>query len=116
MSHMKDEEPLLPPWVMNVAVRLGPVAALALLWWLFSSVLRVPGRIWVPVFAVLVLVVVVYFGGRRYKPFHADKTTGRCTAKSAKERRSCRHYMLGALLGGGCGRLREDRRCRYLKG
>jgi hypothetical protein len=116
MSQRKDDEGLLPPWVMNVTVRLGPLVVLAVVWWLLSSVFRVPERIWVPVFAVLVLVAAVYFGGRYYKPFYVEKKTGRCIAKTAKDRKSCRRYMPGARLGGGCGRLREDRGCRYVKG
>jgi hypothetical protein len=115
MSQMKDEEPLLPPWVFAIAARLGPILALFLLWWVLNSVLRISGRILMPVLIGMGAFAAIYFGGRLYKPFRIEKATGRCIAKTSKDRKRCRHYMLGAKLGGGCGRLREDRGCRYVK-
>ncbi len=77
--------------------------------------LHLPAKIVTPAVAALALFGIVYFGGRYYKPFRYDKKAGRCIAKNAKERTGCRHYMPGARLGGGCGRQREDRGCRYVK-
>lgn len=114
MSQRKVEEPLLPPWVMSIGVILGPIAAVAGLYYVFAIVLRVPGKISLPVTIALILGLAIYFGGRLYKPFHVDRS-GRCTARGAKQRASCRHFMPGARLGGGCGRLREDGKCRYVR-
>jgi hypothetical protein len=100
---------------MAVIVRFGPIVVLATLWWLLTSVFRVPGKILAPTIGVMILFAVVYLGGRLYKPYRYDKKTRRCIARSAADRRSCRHYMPGARLGGGCGRLREDRGCRYVR-
>lgn len=115
MSQTKDEEPLLPPWVLSIAKIIVPLLALIGLWWVMGR-LHLPAKIVTPVAGVLALTGLVYFGGRYYKPFRVEKKTGRCTAKSGNERRGCRHYMPGARIGGGCGRLREDRGCRYVKG
>jgi len=114
MSRMKDEEPLLPPWVAAAGLRLAPLIVLIGAYYVLNTVLRVPARIVIPALTVLVIAVVVYFGGRLYKPFYVDRD-GRCRARSAKERASCRHFIRGARLGGGCGRLREDGRCRYVR-
>ena len=114
MTHTQDEEPLLPPWVAAVAKIIGPLAVAALIYWLLASVFDIPVKILVPVLGALGLAVAVYFGGRYYKPFYYDKSTGRCTARQAKQRMACRHYFPGARLGGGCGRQREDGRCRYV--
>jgi hypothetical protein len=114
MSKAKDDEELLPPWVISVAKIIVPILGLALLYWLMTRLL--PPSVASPALVVLVLFAAVYFGGRYYKPFRVEKKTGRCIAKTAADRKSCRKYLPGARLGGGCGRLREDRRCRYLKG
>ncbi len=116
MRKVEDEEPLFPPWIVAIAVRLGPLAGLAVIWYVVTRVLRVPGSIATPVLLVCALAAVIYFGGRFYKPFHVDKKTGRCTARRAKDRLTCRHFFPGARIGGGCGRQREDGRCRYLLG
>ncbi len=114
MRHTQDDEPLLPPWIVTAAKILVPLAVLALIYWILTSVASIPGNVLIPVLAVLGLTGVIYFGGRYYKPFRYDKATGRCAARGAKQRMSCRHYIPGARLGGGCGRLREDGRCRYV--
>jgi len=115
MSKAKDDEELLPPWVFSIAKIIVPILGLMLLYWLMNR-LHLPPKIVTPAVAVLLLTGVVYFGGRYYKPFRVEKKTGRCIAKTAADRKTCRKYIPGARLGGGCGRLREDRRCRYLKG
>jgi hypothetical protein len=115
MSQKRDEEPLLPPWVMSIAKILVPLLGVIGLWWVMGR-LHLPPLIVTPAVLVLGLFALVYFGGRYYKPFRYDKKTGRCAARSAADRKSCRRYMPGARLGGGCGRLREDRGCRYVKG
>jgi len=114
MSPVQDEEPLFPPWIVAIAVRAGPLIALALIWWLLNSVLKIPSKILTPTLGVLGLGALIFFGGRFYKPFYYDKKTGRCIARGAKQRQACRHYFPGAKLGGGCGRQREDGRCRYV--
>ncbi len=113
MSQTGRDEPLLPPWAAAVAVRLGPLVVLAVLYWLLSSVLHIAPKIFTPTIAVLALACLIYFGGRYYKPFYASKEK-RCTAVGAKQRSGCRHFIPGARLGGGCGRLREDGRCRHV--
>ncbi|MFB3881200.1 MAG: hypothetical protein ACE149_08045 [Armatimonadota bacterium] len=115
MSQVKDDEPLLPPWVFAIAKIIVPILGLMLLAWVVNK-LGLPPKIVTPVLLLLALFGLVYFGGRYYKPFRVEKKTGRCTAKTAADRKSCRKYLPGARLGGGCGRLREDRRCRYVKG
>jgi hypothetical protein len=115
MSQRKDDEELLPPWVFGIAKVIGPILALMLLYWVMNR-LHLPAKIFWPAIIALVLAALTYFGGRYYKPFYVDKKTGRCIAKTAKDRKTCRRYMPGARLGGGCGRLREDRACRYVKG
>ncbi|UCC68991.1 MAG: hypothetical protein JSV79_03460 [Armatimonadota bacterium] len=115
MSQGKPEEPLLPPWVMTALVTLGPLVAVAGIYYVLTSVLHVPGKFSIPLAIVLILGLAIYFGGRLYKPFHVDRE-GKCTARGAKVRAGCRHYIPGAKLGGGCGRLREDGRCRYVRG
>jgi hypothetical protein len=116
MSEMKrsQEEPLLPPWVVSVAIRLGVLVAAVLLYYLFSAVFRVPAVVQIPVMAVVALGVLIYFGGRLYKPFFVDRQA-KCLARSPQQRATCRHFVPGARLGGGCGRLREDGRCRYIR-
>jgi hypothetical protein len=116
MSRAHDDEPLFPPWIVTIAKIIGPLALLGLIYWVLTSVARIPGNILIPVLAVLALATVIYFGGRYYKPFHYDKAAGRCGARGAKQRMSCRHFIPGARLGGGCGRQREDGRCRYVHG
>jgi hypothetical protein len=116
MSRSQDDEPLFEPWMITSAKIIGPLAVLGLLYWLLTSVFNVPPKIFWPVVTVLGLSGIIYFGGRYYKPFHYDKATGRCTARGAKQRLSCRRYFPGARLGGGCGRQREDGRCRYVHG
>jgi len=113
MRKTRDEEPLLPPWVKGLALRAAPLAVLLLLYYILGMVMDVPAKILVPVLLVLGLGALVYLGGRLYKPFLVDRT-GRCTASGARQRESCRHYVPGARLGGGCGRLRENGRCRYV--
>jgi hypothetical protein len=114
MSQKPPVEPLFPEWVVTFGVILGPIAAVAGIYYLLSSVFDVPGRIAFPVTIVLIVGLAIYFGGRFYKPFHIDRD-GRCTARGAKERASCRRFMPGARLGGGCGRQREDGKCRYVR-
>ena len=114
MRKVEDEEPLFPPWVAALGLRLGPLAVLFGIWWLITRVINIPSNIATPVLAVLVLTGAIYFGGRLYKPFHVEKGTGKCMARGAKQRQACRHYMPGARIGGGCGRQREDGRCRYV--
>jgi hypothetical protein len=114
MSQRKHEEPLVPPWMMTIIVTAGPIAVVAGIYYLLSHILHVPGKISLPVTIALVLGLAIYFGGRLYKPFHVDRN-GKCIAHGANERAACRHYIPGAKLGGGCGRLREDRRCRYVR-
>ncbi len=109
-----EEEPLLPPWIMKLVLILGPLAVVVGIYWLMTAVLRVPGKISAPVLAVLTIALAVYLGGRLYKPFYVNKE-GRCIARGAKQRAQCRHFIAGARLGGGCGRLREDGRCRYVR-
>jgi hypothetical protein len=108
---IEDDEPLLPPWVMSIALKAGPIVALAVLYYLLNNVFRVPPRVALITLVVLGVATLVYFGGRFYKPYHVSKE-GRCIASGAKQRLGCRHYIPGARLGGGCGRLREDGRCR----
>jgi hypothetical protein len=115
MSPTPGEEPLLPPWVMSIAVRLGPLAVLFGLYFLFTRVLDIPSKIVTPTMAVLIIGAVAYFGGRLYKPFYADKKTGACTARGPEQRRACRHYFPGAKLGGGCGRQKDNGQCRVIR-
>jgi hypothetical protein len=115
MSQRKNDEELLPAWLLTAAKVIGPIAGLMLVYWVMKK-LHLPAGIITPAVAVLGLAALIYFGGAFYKPFYADKQTGRCTAKTAKDRKACRRYVPGARLGGGCGRLREDRACRYVKG
>ena len=114
MRQKRDEEPLLPPWVIGLGLKLAPLVVVGLLYYLLNTVFRVPGKIAVPVLIVAVLAVLIYFGGRFYKPFYADRD-GRCTARGGKQKGGCRHFMMGARLGGGCGRHREDGKCRYVR-
>jgi hypothetical protein len=111
----KQEEPLLPPWVGKAAARLVPLIVLVLLWWLLSSVFHLSGMTLTLVLIVPGIAALIYFGGRLYKPFYVNRD-GRCTASGARQREGCRHYVPGARLGGGCGRLRENGRCRYKVG
>lgn len=113
MRPAKDEEPLLPPKLMTAIRIIGPLAALIGLWVLLRK-LSLPPFILTGIIPALALAAVIYVGGRYYKPYRVDKATKRCLAKGAQERASCRHYIAGAKLGGGCGRQREDRKCRYL--
>jgi len=115
MGQPRDDEPLLPPWIASLAMKVGPVLALIGIWWFLTSVLKLNAKIMAPALVVLVVSLAVFLGGRFYKPFYVEKGTGRCIAKSAKERMACRRYMPGAKIGGGCGRQREDRRCRYVR-
>lgn len=114
MSRREDEEPLFPPWIITSAKILGPLLVFAGIYWLLSKVLNLPARYLLPALLVLAVALAIYLGGRFYKPFFVDKE-GRCTARNAEERRRCRHFIPGARLGGGCGRLREDGRCRYVR-
>ena len=114
MRKVEDEEPLFPPWIVAIAVRVGPLAVLFGVWWVVTRVMKVPSNIATPVLIVLALSVAIYLGGRFYKPFHIEKGTGKCIARGAKQRQECRHYFPGARIGGGCGRQREDGRCRYV--
>jgi len=108
-----DQEPLLPPWVARAGLILGPIVGLILIYYLLTAVFNLPPKILVPALAVLVLAAFIYFAGRLYKPFFVNRE-GRCTARGAKARESCRHFVPGARLGGGCGRLMENGRCRYV--
>ena len=110
---IEDDEPLLPPWASSVALKVGPIVALAVLYYLLNNVFRVPSKVAIWSLIVLGLATLVYFGGRFYKPYYVSKE-GRCVASRAKQRLGCRHYIPGARLGGGCGRLREDGRCRRM--
>jgi hypothetical protein len=114
MKRPESEEPLLPPWVRTVALRLAVLGAVIVLYVLFTRVLNLPLPYLIPSLAVVGLAAAIYYGGRFYKPFHVNKD-GKCVAGSAKNRPTCRHYMPGARLGGGCGRLRENGRCRYVR-
>ncbi|MBN1459599.1 MAG: hypothetical protein JXA57_08675 [Armatimonadetes bacterium] len=115
MTQTHDDEPLFPPWVLSVGKILGPILVLIGIWWLFTSVFKLPAKVMTPAIALLVLFVAIFLGGRFYKPFYVEKGTGKCIAKGAKQRMNCRHYIPGARLGGGCGRQREDRTCRYVR-
>jgi hypothetical protein len=114
MSQKPPEEPLVPEWVVTVGVIIGPIAAVAGVYYLLNNILDVPGKFAFPITIVLLAGLAIYFGGRFYKPFYVDKS-GRCTARGAKQRAGCRRFMPGARLGGGCGRLREDGKCRYVR-
>jgi len=114
MRQTRSQEPLLPPWVAAIGLRLGPLAVLSGLYFVLTKILHVPARILIPTLGVLALAAFVYFVGRLYKPFRVDKQ-GRCTARSGKERMSCRHFIPGAKLGAGCGRLRESGLCRRVR-
>jgi len=100
--------------MMTILVTVGPIAVVAGIYFLLANVFHVPGKISLPVTIALVLGLAIYFGGRLYKPFHVNRD-GRCIARGAKVRAGCRHYIPGAKLGGGCGRLREDGKCRYVR-
>ena len=110
----QGQEPLLPPWVGVALWRLAPLAVLSVCYYLLNSVLHVPTGILVLVLFVLGVGVLVYFGGRLYKPFHVGPD-GKCMARGAVQRATCRHFASGARLGGACGRLKEDGRCRYVR-
>jgi hypothetical protein len=113
MRHTRDTEPLLPPWVFGLALKIGPLAVLVAIYYVLSLV-GLSSAVLVPSIIVLALAVAIYFGGRFYKRFYAGRD-GRCTARSPQQRAACRHFMPGARLGGGCGRLREDGRCRHAR-
>jgi hypothetical protein len=108
---IEDDEPLFPPWVMGIALRAGPIVVLALLYYLLNHVFRVPSHIALWSLIIVGFATLIFFGGRFYKPYYVNKE-GRCVAGGAKQRLGCRHYFPGARLGGGCGRQREDGRCR----
>jgi hypothetical protein len=110
---IEDDEPLLPPWLMSAVLMLGPIAGVAVLYYLLRVVFRVPGAVSMWTAIVLAVAVAVYLGGKFYKPYRVNKE-GRCVASGARQRLACRHYMPGARLGGGCGRQREDGRCRRM--
>ena len=112
MSQKRGGEPLLPPWAAGVLLKIGPPAVLIVTYYVLRTVARVPPGILIPALLVPALAMLVYFGGRFYKPFYVGRD-GRCTAGGPKQRAACRHYIPGARLGGGCGRLREDGRCRH---
>jgi len=117
MSQKPPVEPLVPEWVVTFGVILGPIAVVVGVYYLLNNVLNVPGKIAFPITIVLIAGLAIYFGGRFYKPFHVD-SDGRCTARGATGatgRASCRRFMPGARLGGGCGRQREDGKCRYVR-
>jgi len=114
VSRSQVEEPLLPPWVGRFFMRLAPVVVVIVVYVLMTNVFGVSPAITTPVLAVLCVACLVYFGGRLYRPFCVDKKTTRCVAKGAGERAGCRHYIPGAKMGGGCGRLQENGRCRYI--
>ena len=113
MRKAQDQEPLLPPWVGGVLWKFGPLVLLAGIYYVLSGVLHVPPAILVPALIVLALGALVYVGGRLYKPFYVDRQ-GRCIAQGAAQKAACRHFSSGARLGGACGRLRENGRCRYV--
>ena len=69
MRPTKQEEPLLPPWVMKAVLILGPILGFALVCYLLQSVLHVPPKISVPALIVLGFAGFVYFAGRFYRPF-----------------------------------------------
>ncbi|HUU54635.1 MAG TPA: hypothetical protein VMY87_06930 [Armatimonadota bacterium] len=115
MRKVEDEEPLFPPWIVAIVVRVGPLAVLFAVWWVVTRMLKVPSAVATPLLIVLALSVAIYLGARLYKPFHVEKGTGKCIARGAKQRQECRHYFPGARIGGGCGRQREDGRCRYVR-
>ncbi|MCJ7750636.1 MAG: hypothetical protein MUQ65_06025, partial [Armatimonadetes bacterium] len=62
MRKVEDEEPLLPPWVMAIIVRVGPLAVLFGVWWVITRMLKVPSNIATPVLIVVVLSVAIYLG------------------------------------------------------
>jgi hypothetical protein len=95
-------------------VRLAPIVVVIVVYVLMTNVFGVSAAITTPVLAVLCVACLVYFGGRLYRPFYVDKKTTRCVAKGGGERTGCRHYIPGAKMGGGCGRLQENGRCRYI--
>jgi hypothetical protein len=114
MGQRRPEEEPLPPWISAVAFRLGPLLLLGVVYYLLSRTLKLPPKILVPALSILALSALVYFGARLYKPYYVDKQ-GKCTARGAKQRRECRHFIPGARLGGGCGRLRESGYCRRMR-
>ena len=81
---------------------------------MLSKTLHLPAKIFIPALSIVILSALVYFGGRLYKPYYVDKQ-GKCTARGGKQRRQCRHFIPGAKLGGGCGRLRESGFCRRMR-
>ena len=95
-------------------MRLLPIVVLIVVYVLLTSVFGLPGNITAPVLIVLGIGALVYFGGRLYKPFYVGKDA-RCIARGVSQRRGCRHFMFGARMGGGCGRLMENGRCRYVR-
>lgn len=114
MKSTSDQEPLLPPWAKRWAIALGPLVVLVLVWYLLGQVAGVPAVVLWPTVGVIGLAALIVLGGRLYKPFYVNKQ-GRCTASGAAQRQGCRHYIPGARLGGGCGRLTERGICRYVR-
>jgi len=105
-----DKEPLLPEWVTKWIKILLPIGGFIGIWLLNDRYFHLQAIYWIPTLFVLVLGVLIFLLGRLYKPYFVNKE-GRCIASGRINRVKCRHYVLGARLGMGCGRQREDGYC-----
>lgn len=112
MNKQTNEESALPAWLPGFLKKIGPFVAVYLIYLLFSK-LGLPAKIWIPIVLVLGLGAAIFFGGRFYKKSFIGPG-GRCMAKEFAQRKECRHFLAGATLSGGCGRVRDDGRCRYV--
>lgn len=108
----KDAGSLFPKWLPSVLTGLAPIMVVGILYFILSVVLHLPLTTSLAIAVPVAIPPLIYFGGRYYKRSYigADK---RCTAKDARQRSSCRHFIPGASFGDGCGRHREDGRCRF---
>jgi hypothetical protein len=108
----KDADALFAKWIPSVLAGLGPVVVFGGLYSVLTRVAHLPIATSLLIAVVAAIPPLIYFGGRYYKPSYigADK---RCAAKDSRARSACRYFIAGASFGNGCGRLREDGRCRY---
>ena len=109
----KDTSGALPKWLPSALTGLAPLVVLGGLYILLAMILHLSLMTSLAIAVLAAIAPLVYFGGRFYRRSYigADK---RCTAKDVRERANCRHFIPGASLGNGCGRLREDGKCRFV--
>jgi hypothetical protein len=93
-------------------MRLAPIAVFAIVYVIVDAVAHPRLVVSLLIAMAVAIPALIYFGGRYYRPSYINKDK-RCTAKDSRSRARCRYFLIGASFGNGCGRLREDGRCRY---